>query len=699
MKSHGRFIKLGLDTNPIVAGRLLNAYVTCQSQNGLSHAHQLFDQVPFKDIVLWTSIISAYTRAGNPHRALQLFSQMNLQFPPIQPNHFVYSIVARACGSAAGHYLLLGKCVHARVIKSGFVPNVVVETAFLDMYAKSGVIKLSRKVFNDMPQRNSISWNAMIAGYVRNGMEALGLQLFYQMKCMDCQKPDEFAVSTALAACAGINDFNFGIQLHAYLLTVGFESECADTLCNMYFRCGEISCSEKVLSGIEENAISRLIMVKGYVFNGRYYDAITRVVQDSKFMEIAAIDHSVVVSVLTACAKLSLLRVGKQVHGLIITLLGSHLNWVSDEEDVAIIGSALIDMYCKCSSVREARQVFDWLHPTRHISHCNAMITGYIHAGLLEDAKECFREMPERDLISWTTMISGYVQHRLPKHGLTLLAKMYTNEDGLMLEGNCFTFSTALEACTLLSALELGKQIHVKLIRSRINNDINNVVVGTALINMYSKSGRLNYAQRVFDRMLEKNVISWTSMITGYAIHGIGSQALEIFQQMLETGVKPNEVTFVSVLTACSHCGFVQEGMRYFQLMRGKYGIVPRADHYTCVIDLLGRAGRLTEARSLLEEIGDEDISEDSFSETIWGAFLGACRLHGDVEMGIRVAKKMLEKKQQVSSTYITLSNVYAAAGMWDEVYKVREKWRIEGTIPGFSFLVGTCQKFPIHLT
>ncbi|XP_042478050.1 pentatricopeptide repeat-containing protein At2g13600-like [Macadamia integrifolia] len=682
MNSHSRFIKLGLDTNPMVATRLLNAYASCQSANALSHAHQLFDQVPSKDIVLWTSIISAYTRAGNPHKALQLFSQMNLQFPPIQSNPFVYSIVARACGSFAGHYLQLGKCVHTHVIKSGFLPNVVVETAFLDMYAKCGDIEFSHKVFDEMPQRNSISWNAMIAGYVQNGMEALGLHLFYRMKCLDCQIPDEFAVSTVLAACAGINDMDFGMQVHGYLLTVGFESECAYTLCNMYFRCGEMSCSEKALSEIKENVISRLMMIKGYVFNGRYYDAIMHVVQDSNFIEIATMDHSVVVSILTACANLSLRRVGKQVHCLIITFIGSHLNWVSDEKDLSIVGSALIDMYCKCSSVREARQAFDWFHPAQHISHWNAMITGYIHAGLLEDARKCFGEMPKRDLISWTTMISGYVQHGLPQQGLTLLTKMYNNEDGLMMEGNCFTFSTALEACTLLSALGAGKQIHVKLIRSGVNIDINNVVVGTALINMYSKSGSLNYAQKVFDRLLEKNVIAWTSMITGYAIHGIGSQALELFQQMLEIGVKPNEVTFISVLTACSHCGFVEEGIGYFKLMKDKYGILPRADHYTCVIDLLGRAGRLTEAWSLLEEIGNGDINDDS-GETIWGAFLGACRLHGDLEMGSRAAQKMLKKKQQVSSTYITLSNVYAAAGLWDEAFKVREKWRREGTIPG----------------
>ncbi|XP_042478764.1 pentatricopeptide repeat-containing protein At2g13600-like [Macadamia integrifolia] len=192
---------------------------------------------------------------------------------------------------------------------------------------------------------------------------------------------------------------------------------------------------------------------------------------------------------------------------------------------------------------------------------------------------------------------------------------MYNNEDGVMMEGNCFNFATALEACTLLSALGLGKQVHGKLIRSRVNIDINNVVVGTALINMYSKFGSLNYAQRVFDWMLEKNVIAWTLMITGYAIHGIGSQALEIFRQMLETG------------------------MGYFKQKRDKYGIFPIVDHYTCVVDLLERDGRLTEARNLLDEVGDGVISDDSSGETILGAFLGACRLHGDVEMGSKVAQ------------------------------------------------------------
>ncbi|XP_010241113.1 PREDICTED: pentatricopeptide repeat-containing protein At4g15720-like [Nelumbo nucifera] len=682
MNTHARFIKLGIDTNPIVATRLLNAYATSYMPDSLCYAQRLFDQVYFKDTVLWSSIISVYTRLGNSHKALQLFAQMKLQTHPIQPNHFIYATAARACGSAPSYYLHLGKCIHASVKKAGFIPNIVVETALLDMYAKCGIIDCASKLFDEMSVRNVISWNAMIAGYLHGGMEAHGLQLFYRMKCLEFHKPDEFAVATVLAACVGINDFTFGAQVHAYLVRTGYESDCKDAICNMYFRCGQVSCAERVLKGREENATSRLVMIRGYVLNERYHDAMYYVSCHDNFIEIAAVDCTVVVPILTACASLSLLRVGRQIHGLIITLLNFPQNSPS-EEGIAIVGSALINMYCKCYSVKEAQQVFDSLLPDRHVSHWNSMIAGYILNGMLENARRCFEEMPERDVISWTTIISGYVQYGCPHEALWLLAKMYTNKDGLVVQGNCFTFTTSLEACSLLSVLELGKQIHAKLIRTVVNADVNNVVVGTSLVDMYSKSGSLSYAQRVFNRMMERNVVSWTSMLTGYAIHGFGFQALEIFHQMMEMGVEPTEVTFVSVLTACSHCGLVEEGLNYFKMMKEKYRLLPGSDHYTCVIDLLGRAGRLDEAWGLLEEIESEEVIDGSSIETIWGALLGACRLHGNVEMGSRVADKIL-KKQQASETYITLSNVYAAAGMWHEVYRVRERWKRESSVPGF---------------
>ncbi|OVA19105.1 Pentatricopeptide repeat [Macleaya cordata] len=669
---HAKFLKLGLDTNPIIATRLLNAYVNSQHLNSLTYAHQLFEQVPIKDTFLWSSIISAYTRSGNSHKALHLFSQMLFQN---QPNHYVFATVARACGSNQSH-LQLGKNVHGLVIKSGFLPNIVVETSFVDMYAKCGEIECSLKKFDEMSERNIISWNAMIAAYVLNGMEINGLELFYRMKCVELQVPDEFTVATVLAGCARINDLKLGIQVHAYLLTVGLQTECDSAVCNMYFRCREISSAKKIFMGREENAMFKLIMIKGYVFNGRHHDALKLVACDDNFVEVFMTDLSVIASVLTACTALSLLRIGRQVHGLIITLLSSYR---SKEDDIVVTESALINMYCKCSSIIEARRVFNNSINYRSVSHWNSMITGYIYNGLLEDAKRSFKEMPEKNVVSWTALISGYVQYGLLHEALRVLIDFYSKENDLAMQGNCLTLTAALEACSLLTVLELGKQIHGKLVRTTVSADINNVFVGTALIDMYSKSGNLHYAERVFSRMETKNVVSWTSMISGYAIHGLGFRALEAFEQMLEMGIEPNLVTFISVLSSCRHCGLIVEGMQYFKLMKDKYGMVPRGDHYACVIDLLGRAGRLDEAWSLLEEIEESEGNDEFYGGSIRGALLGACGSHGNVEMGSRVAEKMLEKKEQVSETYITLSNIYAMAGMWDEAYRVRERWRDRG--------------------
>ncbi|PIA36013.1 hypothetical protein AQUCO_03400126v1 [Aquilegia coerulea] len=523
------------------------------------------------------------------------------------------------------------------------------------MYGKCGLVEFSRKLSDEMPDRNVISW-----------MHDCGYEEF--------EKPDEFAFATVLTGCAGIQDLKLGMQVHAGVMIAGFEEECAFAICNMYLRCGEVSAAENILRERGENALLKIMMIKGYVYNGRHHDALRLIASTNNSIRMVINDLSVVVSVLTACADVSLLRIGRQIHGVIIPLLGLHSNFQS-EDAVTVILSALIDMYCKCSSIGEAQRVFDNQTPPQDVSHWNAMITGYINNGLLNDAIWCFIQVPERNVVSWTAMISGYVDYSLPHEGLQLLAEMYSNKDGIVVQGNCVTFAVALEAASLLTALESGKQIHAKLIRMAVKADTHNVIVGTALLDMYSKSGNLIYAQTVFVRMMEKNVVSWTSMITGYATHGLGFQALDLFQQMMAIGIEPNEVTFVSVLTSCSHCGLVEEGMKYFKLMTDKYKIVPRSDHYACVVDLLGRAGKLTESFKLLEKIEEEETSSEVYGGAIWGALLGACTLYGNVELGNMVAVKMLEKKQQVAETCIALSNIYAAAGMWDEAFKVREIW------------------------
>lgn len=528
----------------------------------------------------------------------------------------------------------------------------------------------------------------MIAGYTSAGIGVQALDLFYRMRCIEFGLDvDEFTVASGLTACAALSDLRSGIQIHGFLITLGHETDTAviNALANMYFRCGEVECAERAMLGREESVESKLMMIKGYVFNEWYYDATKRILGlGGGFMELVMMDHSVIVSVLKVCANLGLLKTGRQVHGLIIAL-GLYGNCCSSDGNNAILGSALIDMYCKCSSIREAQYVFGSMGE-RHVSHWNSMITGCMCNGLINEACRLFDAMPYKNVISWTAMISGYVQHGLPCEGLRLLARLYG--EGGSIRGNCFTLAKALDACSCLVARHAGKEIHAQALRTMTGDGDDHVVIQTALIDMYSKSGSLNHARRIFDRMEIKNVVSWTSMITGYAAHGLGLQAIEVFEQMISMGFKPNEVTFIAVLSACSHCGLVEQGINCFYLMVEKYGITPRVDHYTCLVDMLGRAGKLAEAWKLVEEVKDAEINykkdrgiDSGEGASIWGALLGGCSLHGNVEIATEVAGKMLEKKQQISDTYVALSNAYAAAEMWDEVYRTREDWRKQGVL------------------
>ncbi|KAG1359726.1 pentatricopeptide repeat-containing protein [Cocos nucifera] len=680
---HARLLKLGLDRDPVTATQLLTAYASLSSADSLTYALRLFAQVPSRsrDPVLWTALLSTFARSARPTAALRLFSRL----PSLWSNPFAFASAARAAASAETEPCL-ARALHAQAIQHGFHSNVVVATSILGLYSKINDLDSSCKMFDGMPQRNVITWNSMIACYTSAGMGVQALDLFYRMRFIEFGLDvDEFTVASGLTASAMISDLRLGTQIHGFLITLGHETDTVviNALANMYFRCGEVERAERAMQGREESVESKLMMIKGYVFNERYCDATKSILgHGGGFMELVMVDHSVIVSMLKVCANLGLLKTGRQVHSLLLAL-GLYENCCSSDGNDAILQSALIDMYCKCSSIREAQYVFGSMGE-RHVSHWNSMITGCICNGLINEARQLFDAMPDKNVISWTAMISGYVQHGLPSEGLRLLTRLYG--EGRSIRGNCFTLAKALDACSCLAALHAGKEIHAQALRMMAGDGDDHVVFKTALIDMYSKSGNLNYARRIFDRMEIKNVVSWTSMITGYAAHGLGLQAIGVFEQMISMGFAPNEVTFIAVLSACSHCGLVEQGINYYNLMMERYGITPRVDHYTCLVDMLGRAGKLAEAWKLVEGVKDAETNynkdggmDGGGGASIWGALLGGCRLHGNVEIGSEVARKMLAKKQQTSDTYIALSNVYAAAEMWDEVYRVREDWRKQG--------------------
>ncbi|OVA20431.1 Pentatricopeptide repeat [Macleaya cordata] len=368
--------------------------------------------------------------------------------------------------------------------------------------------------------------------------------------------------------------------------------------------------------------------------------------------------------VLKSVVHLSAVEAGTQIHGQSVR--------TGLDSDVHVV-TGLIQMYSACGFICDARKLFDSM-PLRDLVSWNAMVAGYEKVGDVDSARDLFEKMPERNVISWTTVIAGYAQMNRPDEAIMIFRKMQLED----IEPDEIAMLAVLSACAHLGALELGEWIH-NYIDKRGWSKI--VPLTNALIDMYVKSGSIEKAVEVFEKMKHRSVITWTTMIAGLALHGLGREALEMFSRMERTRIKPNEVTFIAILSACCHVGLVDMGRWYFNNMSSQYHIKPKIEHYGCMIDLLGRAGYLQEAHELVKGMPFEA------NGAIWGSLLAASRIHGDVELGECALKHLIDMEPHNSGNYTLLSNIYAASGRWNEVGMVRKAMRDKGVkkMPGGS--------------
>lgn len=353
------------------------------------------------------------------------------------------------------------------------------------------------------------------------------------------------------------------------------------------------------------------------------------------------------------------------------------------ESDV-ICWNAMVDGCFKFGDVEAAKECFQQM-PSRKIGSWNVMVSGFAKCGMMEDARQVFDDMNEKDEISWSAIVDGYVKGGYFKEALEIFHKMHSEK----IRPRKFILSSVLAACANLGALEQGKWIHECVKRNSLRLDS---VLGTALLDMYAKCGRLDMAWEVFENMSERETFTWNAMIGGLAVHGRADDAIELFSKMQRNKLKPNGITFVNVLNACAHAGLVDKGLKILSFMKKIYGIEPEVEHYGCVVDLLGRAGLISEAEELIHKMPMEP------SAAVWGALLGACRIHGNVEVGEKVGRILLELEPHNSGRYALLSNIYAKAEKWDDIAKLRKLMKNRGikTIPGVSMidLDGTVHEF-----
>eukprot|EP01018_Ginkgo_biloba_P010114 Gb_03354 [translate_table: standard] len=627
-QAHGRMLIAGLNQNIVLGTKLVSMYCMWGC---LENARLIFDKIYEPNVFLFNAMIRGYARNGLYEDTLAIYYQM--QRAGVQPDRFTFPVVLKACAGLSA--LQEGKEVHYHILKTGFDSDAFVGATLIDMYTKCGSLEDARQVFDKMSTRDVVSWTAIIAGYAQNGYGNEALELFQKMQLAE-MKPDLVTMVSVLFACADLGALRHGKWIHNNVIRSGFEwnVNVGNSLVAMYTKCGSIEDAHHVFTQMpRRDVVSWNAMIAGHAQNGDVNEALILCNQ----MQIAEVKPNSVTMVilLPLCAQLGALQQGKCMHDYIIKS--------GFDRDVSV-GTALIDMYAKCRGMEIAQHLFD--------------------------------KMTQRNVVSWSAMIAGYEQNGYAKEALRLFSQMHLAN----VKPNSITMLSVLSACAQLGALQQGKWIHDYMVRNGFDADVS---LGTALIDMYAKCGCIEIARQLFDKMSDRNVVSWSAMIAGYGIHGHGQDALALFSQMQQTGTKPNDITFVSVLSACSHAGLVEEGCKYFDCMSRDYCITPRVKHYACMVDILGRAGRLDEAHDFIKKM---PIVPDA---AVWGALLGACKIHSNIELGECVAAHIFHLQPDNVGYYVLLSNIYAAAGKWDDVAKVRALMNNRGLkkTPGCSFI------------
>lgn len=628
---HAEAIKQGLSLNVYVGSSLINMYAKCEK---MGFASKVFDELDERNVVLWNAMLGGYAQNGQAEKVMGLFSDMKES--GFQPDEFTYTSVLSAC-SCLGN-LGAGRQMHTVIIKNRFASNLFVGNALVDMYAKTGDVEEARQQFERIKNPDNVSWNAIIVGYVQEEDEMEAFSMFRRMNSNGFM-PDEVSTASILSACASIRGLKEGKQVHCFSVKSGLEKSlyAGSSLVDMYAKCGVVESAYKVLSSMPERSVASInAMISGYANHDLQKAMIL-----FQEMQIEGLKPSEVTltSLLDACDGPHKLNLGRQIHCLILKR-----GLLYDED---FLGVSLLGMYMNSQRNTEAEVLF---------------------------SEFTYKRSP----IIWTAMISMLTQNDRSEEALHLFLKM-RRFNALPDQA---TFASVLRACALLSSPQQGRQIHSLIYHTGYDLD---ELTASSLVDMYAKCGDVKSSANVFNEMSEKDdVISWNSMIVGFAKNGCAEDALRVFNEMKETYVVPDDVTFLGVLTACSHAGRVSEGREIFDIMANYYGIEPRVDHCACMVDLLGRWGSLKEAEDFIDGLKFEPDA------MIWSTLLAACRIHGDENRGRKAAEKLISLEPQNSSPYVLLSNIYAASGNWDEVNALRRAMREKRVkkLPGCSWIV-----------
>ncbi|KAG2653350.1 hypothetical protein PVAP13_1NG451100 [Panicum virgatum] len=618
---HAHLLRSGLlHSSYHLAAHVLESYTP-----GL--ARDLFDEIPCPTPRLANALLRAHLRARQWRAAIRLVPRLRMC-----PDGFTFPLLLRACAMLLS--LAHGRAVHAVAVRScAASEDAFVAAAVVQMYARCGDMAGAVNAYGVLEKPDVVLLTSVVTGYEQNGLAMEAMEFFARNVVGQGVAVTPVMLVSVISAAAQLGDAWNGRASHAYLVrnSLGYNLALVNAVLGFYVKIGDVQTARRLFEGmVDRDVVTWSSMIKGYVRSGDAHEAL-RMYKGTVHAGLQP-NSVTLVSILQACALAVYVEEGKSIHHIAVNM-GCEL-----EVGVA---TALVDMYMKCS--------------------CH------------EEAMHLFHQMPMKDVVAWGAVISGLTQNGLPDESIQMFKCMLLDDHA----PDAVTMVKVLNACSDSGVDRQATCLHGYLVRSGFDNKM---FVADALLDLYSKCGNLDSAVRVFDSTTEKDVVLWSSMIAGYGAHGLGQEAVALYQKMIGSSIKPNSVTFVSVLSACSHSGMVQEGRQIFDSMTRVYGVMPNPEHQSAMVDLLGRAGELQEAIKFIQEMDGRAVADT------WCALLAACREH-NTEMSEAVAENLIKLDPDHVGYYNLLTNIYAFGEKWESVKETRDTVQGRGLhkVPGYS--------------
>mgnify|MGYP000518232149 CR=1 FL=1 len=711
---HSLMIYRGLDTITCFSDHLIHLFIACGS---LSEGKSVFDHIRNPKTTTWNAIISGHVALGECGKALSLYQKMQ-EIRVSEPDRITMIYALKACGIVGD--LRNGRHIHVYIIEEACKvvckdlceEEVMLINTLIDMYAKCKSIEDAFDVFDGLSKKNVTSWTIIVSSYVQKGLNIYALKLFEMMIWHETLEPDESLLLVVLKACSSIRNVVQGRRIHDLIVKSMYELDVyiINTLVDMYSKCGSLEDARLVFEELPDpDDVAWCTMITGYTENGLGHEALNAYKEMKKERKGMRPSAATLYAVSKACTIINDLEQGMLIHDEIQG---------TDMESDLLVRTGLIEMYSKCGRLDEASRLFDdslvydhvlweamitqyiqhgnnqkaieifeglsqeglqprietyttllkacgngdfhigWLihdrmvrngHKLEHIV-AGALVNMYAKRGNLDEARNIFDSLHDRTVMSWGGMIAGYAQQGFDVTALGLFSNML--KDGM--KPDKATLSCILTSCANLGALKEGQKVHELILEDTYESDL---IVTSSLLDMYSKCGSLNEACKVFDSAAYRDVVSWGAVIASCTQHGDLDLAFWYLTDMKQWGLKPSNIIFTSMLTACCSTGVLEEGYKVFKLMTETYEIVPDKEHYSCIIDLLSRAGYLHDGLALLSSIPTEPDT------IMWTSLLTGCKIYGNVEMGNECYKKLLQEvNPKDMSAHVLMSQIWSDA-------------------------------------